>query len=200
MEILRSDPAAFTPTEVGDIHDDMYQSALRLHRTLRNYLLILDLQTRLRTRAVRSFSRGSGGTDPPGRRQGSLAAQRRMDDVTVIEVQGLLASRSSRTISAGSWRNSSTMPVNFHGRNSGEGGIARRSATDRHRRRPWHDARRSAASESFNNSNAKNTNSRVSALAWCWSRNWPPQCKAEFSLNSQPGRGTGVQIAFPPAG
>jgi signal transduction histidine kinase len=45
LEILRSDPSAFTPAEIADIHTDMYQSALRLHRTLRNYLLILDLQT-----------------------------------------------------------------------------------------------------------------------------------------------------------
>jgi len=45
MEILRSDFPALAPAEVTDIHNDIYQSALRLHRTLRNYLLILDLQT-----------------------------------------------------------------------------------------------------------------------------------------------------------
>ena len=44
VEILRTDAATFTPAEVGDIYNDIYQSALRLHRTLRNYLLILDLQ------------------------------------------------------------------------------------------------------------------------------------------------------------
>jgi len=45
MEILRSDFPSLTPPEVTEIHNDVYQSALRLHRTLRNYLLILDLQT-----------------------------------------------------------------------------------------------------------------------------------------------------------
>lgn len=45
MEILRSDFTALSSAEVTDIHNDVYQSALRLHRTLRNYLLILDLQT-----------------------------------------------------------------------------------------------------------------------------------------------------------
>lgn len=44
MEILRSDTGTFTPAEISDIYNDVYQSALRLHRTLRNYLLILDLQ------------------------------------------------------------------------------------------------------------------------------------------------------------
>ena len=47
MDILRSDFSSFTPAEVSDIHNDVYQSALRLQRTLRNYLLILDLPAAL---------------------------------------------------------------------------------------------------------------------------------------------------------
>jgi len=42
MEILRSGDAPLTPEEVKDIYEDIYQSALRLHRTQRNYLLLLD--------------------------------------------------------------------------------------------------------------------------------------------------------------
>ena len=45
MEILTSDLGSLRPDEVQDIHQDVYSSALRLHRTLRNYLLILDLQS-----------------------------------------------------------------------------------------------------------------------------------------------------------
>jgi len=44
IEILQSDATSFSREEVGDIYNDIHQSALRLHRTLRNYLLILDLQ------------------------------------------------------------------------------------------------------------------------------------------------------------
>jgi signal transduction histidine kinase len=44
MEIVRNDAATLTPEEIADIHNDIYLSALRLNRTLRNYLLILDLQ------------------------------------------------------------------------------------------------------------------------------------------------------------
>jgi two-component system sensor histidine kinase/response regulator len=44
LEILRGDPAILNPGDVSDIHNEMYTSALRLHRTLRNYLLILELQ------------------------------------------------------------------------------------------------------------------------------------------------------------
>ncbi len=45
LDILRSDFPSFTPAEVSDIHNDIYKSALQVHRTLRNYLLMLDLQT-----------------------------------------------------------------------------------------------------------------------------------------------------------
>jgi signal transduction histidine kinase len=44
MDILRSDFPSMDSKEVVEIHDDIYQSAIRLHRTLRNYLLILELQ------------------------------------------------------------------------------------------------------------------------------------------------------------
>ena len=44
MEIVRDGAGTLTPQEVADIHHDIYLSALRLNRTLRNYLLILDLQ------------------------------------------------------------------------------------------------------------------------------------------------------------
>ncbi len=42
VEVLRTPDAGLEPAEVADIHNDIYHSALRLHRTLRNYLLILD--------------------------------------------------------------------------------------------------------------------------------------------------------------
>jgi signal transduction histidine kinase len=44
-EILRADITELTPVEVTDILNDLHQSGLRLNRTLRNYLLILDFQT-----------------------------------------------------------------------------------------------------------------------------------------------------------
>ena len=43
-EILRDPTAGLGPTEVSDIANDVYDSAVRLHRTLRNYLLILELE------------------------------------------------------------------------------------------------------------------------------------------------------------
>jgi signal transduction histidine kinase len=43
-EILRSEYADSVSSEIREIHDDIYLSSLRLHRTLRNFLLILELQ------------------------------------------------------------------------------------------------------------------------------------------------------------
>jgi signal transduction histidine kinase len=45
IEILRGSFTAFSPDEIKEMLDDLHQSALRLHRSLRNYLLILDLQS-----------------------------------------------------------------------------------------------------------------------------------------------------------
>ena len=45
MEILRAGSAGFSSEEIDDMANDVYQSALRLNRTLRNYLFILELQT-----------------------------------------------------------------------------------------------------------------------------------------------------------
>jgi len=41
-DILRADLANLSPEESADLLDDIHQSALRLHRTLRNYLMVLD--------------------------------------------------------------------------------------------------------------------------------------------------------------
>ncbi|MCE0499758.1 MAG: hybrid sensor histidine kinase/response regulator [Methylacidiphilales bacterium] len=43
LQILRSDLPTLSPVEVSEMHNEIYKSALRIQRTLRNYLLILDL-------------------------------------------------------------------------------------------------------------------------------------------------------------
>jgi signal transduction histidine kinase len=44
-ELLRSDMLAMSAAETKEIIIDIHHSALRLHRTLRNYLMVLDLST-----------------------------------------------------------------------------------------------------------------------------------------------------------
>ena len=45
VEILRDGNSGLGPDDLPGVYNDLYDSALRLHRTLRNYLLILDLDT-----------------------------------------------------------------------------------------------------------------------------------------------------------
>lgn len=47
-DILRSDVTMLSLAEIQDLHNDIHKSALRLHRTLKNYLMILDLQTAIK--------------------------------------------------------------------------------------------------------------------------------------------------------
>ena len=44
LEVLKSDSAGLNENELAEIHTDMYESAWRLHRTLRNYLTLLETQ------------------------------------------------------------------------------------------------------------------------------------------------------------
>lgn len=44
VDILRTGAGEMTPPEIAEIYDDIHYSSLRLNRTLRNYLLILELQ------------------------------------------------------------------------------------------------------------------------------------------------------------
>jgi signal transduction histidine kinase len=43
-DVLQADYANLSPEEIQDFLKDIHQSAMRLHRTLRNYLLMLDLE------------------------------------------------------------------------------------------------------------------------------------------------------------
>src|SRR5882724_3162324 len=45
VEVLRDEVAVLSPEEIEDLLDDINRSGLRLNRTLKNYLFILDLQS-----------------------------------------------------------------------------------------------------------------------------------------------------------
>ena len=44
VEILRDPQSGLGPDDLPSVYNDLYDSSLRLHRTMRNYLLILDLE------------------------------------------------------------------------------------------------------------------------------------------------------------
>ena len=83
VEILRSCTAPFSPEELKEIYDDIYYSALRLNRTQRNYLLLLDLKN--------AAPEGVIGTLSPEQVEAAIRAgltealrlNKRADDLTV---------------------------------------------------------------------------------------------------------------------
>jgi two-component system sensor histidine kinase/response regulator len=86
-EVLRSDISTFSPDEVQDILRDIHHSALRLHRTLKNYLLILDLES-ISPDAVLSVGQMSPPDITTSITNGVKAATRRHDRAAdaVVEV------------------------------------------------------------------------------------------------------------------
>ena len=82
-EILRSDISELTSGEVSDILNDLHHSGLRLHRTLRNYLLILDLQTVAPETLFGSMSPRQVEESIQAGVKEALQLNKRQDDVTV---------------------------------------------------------------------------------------------------------------------
>jgi signal transduction histidine kinase len=195
MEILRDDFSTLTPEELKDIHNDVYQSALRLHRTLRNYLLILDLQTAapepvpppLPPREVEESIQA--GVDE------ALRQNERRKDVTVDVRACSISVKSGDLIriveelvdNACKFSRQGT-PVEV------ELGVdGRLIITDRGRGLTTGEISRIGAFQQFDR---KKNEQQGLGLGLVLVQKLTAQCQAEFSLNSQPGQGTQVRIAF----
>jgi two-component system sensor histidine kinase/response regulator len=82
VDILRSGDAPLSPEELKDIYDDIYLSAHRLHRTQRNYLLLLDLKNASPEPLVGSLSPRQVEESIQAGVNEALRLNRRKDDVT----------------------------------------------------------------------------------------------------------------------
>ena len=195
MEILRSDFTTLTAAEVADIHNDVYQSALRLHRTLRNYLLILDLQT---------ATAGPATLLPPGEVEEHIQAgvkealrlNQRRDDVTVrVEAHPISVKPGDLSLMVEELvdnackfsRQGTPVAVEL----SADG---RLTVTDRGRGLTAAEISRIGAFHQFDR---KKNEQQGLGLGLVLVQKLAALCKAEFSLNSQSGEGTQALIAFP---
>jgi signal transduction histidine kinase len=84
VDILRSGEAPLTPEEQKEIYDDLYYSAHRLHRTQRNYLLLLDLKNASPEPMVGSLSPRLVEESIHAGIKEALRLNRRKEDVTVM--------------------------------------------------------------------------------------------------------------------
>jgi len=198
MEILRDNFPTLTPAEVGDIHNDVYQSALRLNRTLRNYLLILDLQQ------TASPETAPPPLPPPREVEESIRAgvdealrqNERREDVTVdvkacpISVNPEDLSRIVEELVDNACkfsRQGTPVKVDL-------GADGRLIVTDEGRGMTAEEINRIGAFQQFDR---KKNEQQGLGLGLVLVQKLIAPCKAEFSIDSQPGQGTQVRIAFP---
>jgi signal transduction histidine kinase len=196
MEILRSDLPNLAREEIVDIHNDIYQSALRLHRTLRNYLLILDLQTAsaetlpgsLSPRQVEESIR-AGVTE-------AMRMNQRREDVTVqvnarpLAIKGEDLARIVEELVDNACKFSRQgTPVKVE-----SGADGRLIVTDEGRGMTSEEIKTIGAFQQFDR---KKNEQQGLGLGLVLAQKLTAQCHAEFSINSQPGKGTQVQITFP---
>jgi len=195
MEILRSDFSTLTAAEVGDIHNDVYQSALRLHRTLRNYLLILDLQN-APTGVAPVLTPGEVEKNIQAGVEEALRLNQRREDITVQVQPGSISvkpddlNRMAEELVDNACkfsRQGTPVTVEFSA-------DSRLTVTDKGRGLTAEQIGQIGAFQQFER---KKNEQQGLGLGLILVQKLAAQCQAEFSLTSQPGEGTQAQIAFP---
>jgi two-component system sensor histidine kinase/response regulator len=197
-EILRGSGASLTAPEVDEIYRDIHQSALRLHRTLRNYLMILDLQEEsaqtklpppLRAAEVKEAVRT--GVDD------ALLLNEREADVTITVNGGC-----SLAIDAGDLSRILEELVDNACKFSRPGSPIRVELSDDRRLTITDAGRGLTAGEiksigAFQQFERKKYEQQGLGLGLILVQRLVKKSRAEFSMVSDPGKRTEVQIAFP---
>jgi two-component system, sensor histidine kinase and response regulator len=195
MEILDSGYSTFTSEEVKAIHRDVHYSALRLNRTLRNYLLILDLQTATSDGAIKPLSPSDVERAILAGVADALRLNDRREDLTV-RVQAFAVSVRLDDLSriveelvdnACKFSRQGT-PVEVE--LSADG---RLTITDQGR---GMTAEQISCIGAFQQFDRKKQEQQGLGLGLVLVQRLAANYKAEFSISSEPGRGTEAQIAF----
>ena len=200
-EILRSGLDGMTLDEVKEIHNDIYESALRLHRTLRNYLLILDLQSPA-TENIAPLPVLSAREVEENVQNGvkdALRTNKRREDVTVrikahpmmIKPDDLCRMVEELVDNAFKFSRLGT-PVTIELNTDGQ--LTVLTITDQGRGLTADEVKRIGAFQQFDR---KQNEQQGLGLGLVLVQKLAVQCKAEFSIKSEPGQGTLVRIAFP---
>jgi signal transduction histidine kinase len=198
VEILRDGNSGLGPEDLPGVYNDLYDSALRLHRTLRNYLLILDLD-----RPAESDAPAKPLTAVELERamiegvSEALRVQRRREDVTLrvtpcpiaitapdlARVVDELAHNACKFSRAGT-----PVEINF------ADGVL--TVTDKGRGMTAEEIAHIGAFQQFDR---KKQEQQGLGLGLVLVQKIAARNEAKFSIDSKPGEGTTVQLAFPPA-
>jgi two-component system sensor histidine kinase/response regulator len=201
MEVLRTGESAFSPAEIADIHRDVHLSAIRLHRTLRNYLTILDLQGRPPEPAAPSPPLSPDEIKKSvhiGVEETLKVNDHRRADVVVnvasypiaIKDQDLTRIVEELLDNACKFSRQGT-PITVELTSEG-----RLTVTDRGRGMTEEEINHIGAFRQFDR---KKHEQQGLGLGLVLVQKLAAPFNAEVSFKSQPGEGTEVQVAFPPA-
>ncbi|HEX4139463.1 MAG TPA: hybrid sensor histidine kinase/response regulator [Candidatus Methylacidiphilales bacterium] len=196
-EILRDPNSGLGPDDLPAVYNDLYDSALRLHRTLRNYLLILDLdappesETAPKTLSAVELERAMNDGVAE-----ALRLQPRRADVTLrvtpcpIAIKGSDLSRVVDELVHNACKFSRAgTPVEI--------GITANgvlSVTDKGRGMSAEEIAHIGAFQQFDR---KKQEQQGLGLGLVLVQKLAARAAAKFSLASKPGEGTTVQLAFP---
>ncbi len=194
-EILLSEDTHLAPNELRDIHQDVYHSALRLHRTLRNYLLILDLKTPTQETATSISPRAVEESIRAGIRE-ALRTNNRKEDISVeLKPCSLVMKREdlSRIVEE---------LVDNAFKFSRQGTLVKVELNDQGHLIIHDEGRGLTAEEiksigAFQQFERKKHEQQGLGLGLVLVQKLASLYQADFSIDSQPGKGTQVQIAFP---
>jgi two-component system, sensor histidine kinase and response regulator len=197
-ELLCDEFPSFTPKAVSEMLNHVYQSSLRLQRTLTNYLLILDLNLSPRPMPpLLSSSEVEEGIQI-GVNQALRQYKERRKDVRVrvdacsLSIQPEDLSRIVVELVDNACKFSrQEMPVTVELNAGGQLII-----TDRGRGLTAEEIGCIGAFQQFDR---KKYEQQGLGLGLVLVQKVTALCQAEFSINSVPGEGTRVQVAFPPA-
>jgi two-component system, sensor histidine kinase and response regulator len=195
MELLCDDFPALTTAEVSDMHKHVYQSALRLHRTLRNYLLILDLPTVSSQPVPQPLPRPEVEESIRAGVDQALRLNERREDVTVlveaceisVEADDLTHIVEELVDNACKFSRQGT-PVNVEVRADGK-----LIVMDRGRGLTAEEIGRIGAFQQFDRHKFEQ---QGLGLGLVLVQKIVTLCQAEFSMKSQPGEGSQTQITF----
>ena len=195
MEILESGYPTFKPEEVQSIHRDVHDSALRLNRTLRNYLLILDLQTATSEETIKPLSPSEIETAILAGVADALRLNDRRKDLTArilvcaVSVKFADLSRMVEELVDNACkfsRQGSPIVVEL----SSDG---RLTIADQGRGMTPEQIDRIGAFQQFDRQKHEQ---QGLGLGLILVQKLTSQCEAKFSISSKPGCGTQAQIAF----
>jgi two-component system, sensor histidine kinase and response regulator len=194
MEILCDEFPALAQAEVSDMHHHVHQSALRLHRTLRNYLLILDLQT-ISSQPVPSLSSREVEESIRAGVAQALRLNQRQQDVTIRVAPGAISVNAGdlshiveELVDNACKFSRQETPVNVE-----MGADRKLIITDRGRGLTAEEIGRIGAFQQFDRHKFEQ---QGLGLGLVLVQKLIVLCKAEFSIKSQPGAGSQAQISF----